>query len=114
MMITREVLLKKTCRHQTEAVGETELAEALAALPDWAVEHGKLVRTFGFKDYQQTIAFVNVVATIANREDHHPTMVVSYNRCIVRMNTHSVNNGLSENDLICAAKFDDAFQQTFG
>ena len=52
-----------------------------------------------------TMAFVNAVAWIAHREDHHPDLLVSYNRCTVRFNTHSVG-GLSINDFICAAKVD--------
>jgi 4a-hydroxytetrahydrobiopterin dehydratase len=48
------------------------------------------------------MAFVNAVAWIAHREDHHPDLAVSYNRCRVEWSTHSVG-GLSENDFICAA-----------
>jgi 4a-hydroxytetrahydrobiopterin dehydratase len=51
------------------------------------------------------MAFVNAVAWIAHAEDHHPDLLVSYNRCTVRFNTHSVG-GLSVNDFICAAKLD--------
>jgi 4a-hydroxytetrahydrobiopterin dehydratase len=52
---------------------------------------------------------VNAVAEIAHSEDHHPEMVVGYNRCTVRYSTHSVNQGrggISYNDFICAAKID--------
>jgi 4a-hydroxytetrahydrobiopterin dehydratase len=55
------------------------------------------------------MAFVNAVAFIADKEDHHPELEVSYNKCIVKYDTHSVNQGrggLSENDFICAAKID--------
>ena len=47
--------------------------------------------------------FVNAVAAIAHREDHHPDLEVSYNSCTVRYTTHAIK-GLSENDFICAAK----------
>ena len=74
---------------------------------DWAVtDDGKAIqRSFRFKNYYETIAFVNMQAWIANREDHHPDLEVGYNRCVVRFSTHSVG-GLSENDFICAAKLD--------
>jgi len=49
------------------------------------------------------MAFANAVAWIANREDHHPDLEVSYKRCHVRYSTHAIN-GLSMNDFICAAK----------
>ena len=112
-MTTREELLQQSCQHQTQALSPEEISAALAALPDWSVEHGKLVCTYGFKDYHATIAFVNAIAPVIHQEDHHPVLLVSYNRCIVRTNTHSVNGGLSQNDFICAAKFDDVFLTQF-
>jgi 4a-hydroxytetrahydrobiopterin dehydratase len=51
------------------------------------------------------MVFVNAVAHIAHAQDHHPDMLVSYNRCTLRWNTHSVQ-GLSINDFICAAQTD--------
>jgi 4a-hydroxytetrahydrobiopterin dehydratase len=60
---------------------------------------------FQFKNYYETMAFVNAVAWVAHREDHHPDLEVGYNKCTVRYSTHSVG-GLSENDFICAAKVD--------
>jgi 4a-hydroxytetrahydrobiopterin dehydratase len=64
-----------------------------------------IVRTFRYKSYYKTIAFVNAVAWIANNEDHHPDLEVGYGRCLVRYTTHAIG-GLSENDFICAAKID--------
>jgi len=79
--------------------------ELLPDVPGWeVVEDGHaLSRTFTFKDYYRTIAFVNALAWMAHREDHHPDLSVHYNRCVVRYSTHDVG-GLSENDFICAAK----------
>ncbi len=74
---------------------------------DWSLDEagGEISRTFRFKDYYRTMAFVNAVAWIAHREDHHPDLEVGYNRCRVRYSTHAIG-GLSENDFICAAKID--------
>ena len=74
---------------------------------DWAIdEAGKEIsRTFSFKNYYQTMAFVNALAWIAHGEDHHPDIEVGYSRCHVRYSTHAIG-GLSENDFICAAKID--------
>lgn len=116
-MTTRANLLSQSCRHLTDAATATEIAEALAVLADWAVEDGKLVRSFRFKDYHQTLAFVNAIAGVIHREDHHPELVVGYNRCAVRYDTHSVNGGkggLSANDFICAAKIDQVYDEHFG
>ena len=81
------------------------VADRRRALPGWEViDDGEAIaNTFRFKDYHQTIAFVNAVADIANAEDHHPDLSVHYDRCEVRYSTHDVG-GLSDNDFICAAK----------
>ncbi len=84
-------------------------AEALLAQldKDWLIcqDNKQLTRVFSFKNYYQTMAFVNAVAWIAHRQDHHPDMVVSYNKCVLHFSTHSIG-GLSENDFICAARID--------
>jgi 4a-hydroxytetrahydrobiopterin dehydratase len=82
-----------------------EIAQLLTAIPGWATtaEATTLWRLFHFNNYYETIAFVNALAWIANQEDHHPELEVSYNQCKVYFNTHTVK-GLSENDFICAAK----------
>lgn len=64
-----------------------------------------LKKTFKFQNYYKTMAFVNAVAWIANQENHHPGLEVSYSSCAIRFQTHDVG-GLSENDFICASKID--------
>lgn len=114
--MNRAELLQASCRHLEQAASQDQIAAALAVLTDWSVESGKLSRTFGFRDYHQTLAFVNAIAEVIHREDHHPELVVGYNRCSVRYDTHSVNagkGGLSDNDFICAAKIDEIFGRAF-
>lgn len=97
------------CTGETEALQKAQIVGLLAQLAEeWQEEEGKPVisRTFRFGNYYQTMAFVNAVAFIAHREDHHPDLEVGYNRCKVSFTTHAIK-GLSENDFICAAKVDD-------
>ena len=77
--------------------------------PQWQLnkEEQEIRYTYTFKNYYQTMAFVNVIAQIAHQQDHHPDLFVSYNRCTVTYSTHSVG-GLSINDFICAAKINTA------
>lgn len=82
---------------------DTEIRTHLAAVGGWRLSEGAIEKTFQFKNYHETIAFVNALAWICHTEDHHPDLSVSYNRCTARFNTHSVG-GLSINDFICAAK----------
>lgn len=81
------------------------IAQHLTQAPGWALVNGAIEKRFDFADYHRTMAFVNAVAWVAHVEDHHPDLAVSYNRCAVRFNTHSVG-GISINDFICAAKVD--------
>ena len=94
-------------RGDEHRLGDARLRELQPQVPDWSlVEDGKAIRrTFTFEDYYRTMAFVNALAFIAHREDHHPDLEVHYDRVVVRYSTHDVG-GLSENDFICAAKAD--------
>ena len=74
-------------------------------LSGWRLMDGSLEKTFSFKNYHETIGFVNALAFIANVEDHHPDLAVSYGKCSVRFNTHDVK-GISVSDFFCASKVD--------
>ena len=87
------------------AMSAAEIQAKLPQLDGWSYRNGAIEKSFGFADYHHTMAFVNAVAWIAHREDHHPDIAFGYNRCSVRFNTHSVG-GISLNDFICAAKVD--------
>jgi 4a-hydroxytetrahydrobiopterin dehydratase len=82
-----------------------EVARRLAQAPGWSLVDGAIQKRYDFADYHRTMAFVNALAWVAHVEDHHPDLLVSYNRCTVRFNTHAVG-GISINDFICAAKVD--------
>jgi 4a-hydroxytetrahydrobiopterin dehydratase len=108
-MMSVSQLLQKKSRHMETGLDDTEIREYLGVLDGWVLQEGKVVKTYSFKNYYETLAFVNALAYIAHAEDHHPELVVTYNRCIVKFDTHSVNGGrggISENDFICAAKVD--------
>ena len=72
-------------------------------MPGWALRDGAIEKEYRFGNFHETMAFVNALAWIAHREDHHPDLGVHYDRCVVRWSTHDVG-GLSENDFICAAR----------
>jgi len=76
----------------------------------WGIDEAghSIQRAFKFRNFHETMAFVNAVAWIAHTEDHHPDMAVGYNRCTVQFSTHAVG-GLTENDFICAARIDALF-----
>ena len=87
------------------AMPDEQVAHHLAQAPGWTFVEGAIQKQFEFADYHHTMAFVNALSFVAHREDHHPELLVTFNRCTVRFNTHSVH-GISINDFICAARVD--------
>ena len=98
-----------------KALSATEIVTQLSKLNGeqalgWRLIDGALEKTYAFKNYFETIGFVNALAFIANAEDHHPELAVSYGKCSVRFNTHDVN-GITVSDFFCASKVDALFSQ---
>jgi 4a-hydroxytetrahydrobiopterin dehydratase len=98
-------LKDRRCSAKASPITPAQIAQWIQQTPGWQINAGVLSREFHFKNFFQTMGFVNAIAWIAHVEDHHPDLAVSYNRCVVSFSTHSVG-GLSENDFICAAKVD--------
>ncbi len=78
-------------------------ASLLHELPGWTLLDQRLEKTFAFRNHYEAMAFVNAIAWVSHREDHHPELAVGYKDVRVRYWTHAIG-GLSENDFICAAK----------
>jgi len=98
----------KPCEGGVAPLTAAQAQRALAQLSgDWRLSEDSkaLSREFAFRDFYRTMSFVNALAHVANIEDHHPDLEVGYNYCRVRYSTHAIG-GLSDNDLICAAKID--------
>ena len=104
-------LKNKRCVSCEGGIPALDAKGAAALMPQldarWKLtDNGKKMRaTFDFKNYYHTTAFVNAVAYVAHREDHHPDVSFGYKQCTVEYWTHAVD-GLTENDFICAAKVD--------
>jgi 4a-hydroxytetrahydrobiopterin dehydratase len=96
------------CRSGAPRLAADELAAHLAVLAGWSAERNTLEKTFSFPSYHATIAFVNALAWIAHREDHHPDLALRHDRCVVAFSTHSAG-GVTLNDVICAAKTERLF-----
>lgn len=99
----RNALLAGHCTADAKALADDDIGHLVAALNGWSVDHGAISRRFAFDDFHRTMAFVNALAWIAHREDHHPDLDVGFNHCTVKWSTHSAG-GLTRNDFICAAR----------
>ena len=79
-----------------------------SSIPEgWQIDRKKgphrLSRQFIFGDFNESVAFINKVAIIANEEGHHPDIKIEYNKVTLELWTHDIE-GLSENDFILASK----------
>lgn len=102
------IFAHKKCDANASLLSQQEIPAHLKEIsPEWqlAEDAGSISRIYKFKNYYDTMSFVNVVAMVAHRQDHHPEMTVTYNTCRVEYSTHSAG-GLTLNDFICAAKVD--------
>lgn len=102
----------QSCENATAPMTQPVIEAHMSHLHEWDVteEHDAIYKTFTFKNFYETMAFANAVAWIANTENHHPDIELTYNTCSVIWYTHSVS-GLSENDFICASKVDQLLGQ---
>lgn len=93
------------CEGGTAALDPATAESLLLSLPGWTLSEQQIEKTFNFKNHYETMAFVNAIAWVSHRENHHPELRVGYKDCWVSYSTHAIG-GLSENDLICAAKLE--------
>ena len=85
-----------------------DVTRLLQSISGWSADAGykKILKEFKFKEFLESIQFVNEAARIAEEEGHHPDLHISYNVVLVELSTHAIG-GLSLSDFIMAAKIDE-------
>lgn len=96
------------CEGGTQPLLKREAHAYHSEIPEWTLHQKSIEREFRFKNFKESMEFVNKVADIAEEEGHHPDMYVFYNRVRLQLSTHAIG-GLSTNDFIVAAKVDRLF-----
>ncbi len=86
-----------------QPLSSIEAQKMLNEIPEWSLRDIMIIREFKFNDFIEAMRFVNKVAELANNEEHHPDIHVSYNKVTLELSTHKIG-GLSMNDFILAAK----------
>lgn len=102
-------LAGRSATHGAVRLDQAALRDVITVLSGWQARNDAIEKTFRFAGYPETIQFVNAVAWIAQRLDHHPDLEVGYDRCRVVWTTHDAN-GVTMNDCIAAAKIEQLFQ----
>lgn len=93
------------CEGGIPRLGPAEVERFLGQLKDWKLVGTHIEREFKFKDFAQALLFINAAGYCAEREGHHPDLILHYNKVKVVLWTHAIS-GLSENDFILASKID--------
>jgi 4a-hydroxytetrahydrobiopterin dehydratase len=97
------------CKGGVPALRGADLDSLREELPGWdAVNEHHLRRTFTFPDFKTALAFVNRAGAIAEKQGHHPDLLLSWGKVEVTVFTHKID-GLTESDFILAAKIDRVF-----
>ena len=105
----------KPCEGGDAAAGcGDECTELLEAVPGWELVGGEIAKTYPFKNYYQTMAFVNATAWVSHQENHHPDLEVAYNKCRVRYSTHAIGGILGERFHLCGEGGHDRRDETGG
>jgi len=83
-----------------------EIEKLLEQLEGWqAVNEHHLQKTYPFKDFRESLAFVNRIGTLAEQQGHHPDICFGWGKAEVTIWTHKID-GLTESDFVLAAKID--------
>ncbi len=109
--MTDQNLADKTCEPclgGIPAVSAERVEKLRADLhSDWtlAVDGQSLTRRLEFKGYAKAVYHANLAAWLADQQGHHPDVAFGWGYCEITFTTHEAD-GLTDNDFICAAKFD--------
>ena len=88
-----------------ERLSEDQIQENLKSIPGWALKMGEITRLYKFKDFVDSMNFVNQVAQLAEQADHHPDIFIQYNKVVLTLSTHSAS-GLTQKDFQLAKEID--------
>lgn len=94
------------CRGGVPPMKSEQINEMSSQLPDWQVvgEH-HLQREYRFKDFRESLDFVNRVGELAEEQGHHPDICFGWGKADITIWTHKID-GLTESDFVLAAKID--------
>ncbi len=98
------------CRGGVPPLAQEAVAELLNRVAGWSVEKNHhITKTFTFPDFAQALAFVNRIGAIAEAQNHHPDIYLTWGKVRVDIWTHKID-GLTESDFILGAKFNAVFK----
>ncbi|MBO6738408.1 MAG: 4a-hydroxytetrahydrobiopterin dehydratase [Phycisphaerales bacterium] len=88
-----------------EKLSESQIEAGLESHPSWVELNGEIQRTFEFEDFKGAMKFVNTVAEYAERAQHHPDILIRYNKVTLSVSTHDAG-GITQKDFDLAEATD--------
>lgn len=86
----------------------TQISEKLSSLTGWERTGNEIVKSYKSKDFIASIGFVNKIAILAEKADHHPDILIQYSSVKITLSTHS-EGGITEKDFNLAAEIEGVF-----
>lgn len=86
-------------------LSDAELSNALKSLNGWSSANGEISKTFSFKTFMDSVGFVNRLAELAEKAQHHPDIDIRFNKVTIGLTTHD-EGGISDKDTALAAQID--------
>ena len=90
---------------------QTELEQALRTLHGWTVKDGMIVRTYPHESFPEAVLFVNAVAHLAEKMNHHPDVDIRYSTITVALVTHD-QGGITGKDVELATQIEGIRKKT--
>jgi 4a-hydroxytetrahydrobiopterin dehydratase len=90
-----------------DLLDDDDIRKQLKRIPEWDLDGTRIVRTLEFDGFPEAVDFVNDVADIAEKHNHHPDVDIRYNKVVLYLTTHSAG-GLTEDDFAVAGDIDHA------
>lgn len=94
-----------------EKLSASEITASLRSIPNWTIEDGKLYRQFLFPRFVEAFGFMASVATVCEKQDHHPEWFNVYNKVQISLTTHEAG-GISERDFLLARSIDEIYERS--
>ena len=105
----------EACKQDAIILSEKEILELAPQIPSWKILEEenikKLICSFAFLNYRESVEFTNNVANLADEQDHHPEIILEWGKVTVLWWSHKIQ-GLHKNDFICAAKTDEIYKSS--
>ncbi|MEL7472414.1 MAG: 4a-hydroxytetrahydrobiopterin dehydratase [Planctomycetota bacterium] len=89
-----------------DKLSESEIKSKIETMPEWSEVSGEIQRTYEFDDFRASMAFVEKVADLAEEAQHHPDILIRYNRVMLTLSTHDAG-GLTVKDFDLASRCDE-------